>query len=172
MVGVTDDLFPLAILAYFRSGASLIGSMGLVYFPSKRPGCGGYGHWTGLALCEATCGDVGYGWWEQTKFCISLLCLLCWGGDWTPQSSANDWKPRVLISKVAVSEFAKNVNANENMCLTSTPKRGLNFPTFFGGAGIRGYSFYLHILSVFSVLMFFSWLQDGPLLVRNGIVPP
>ena len=33
MVGVTDDFFPLAILAYFRSGASLIGSMGLVYFP-------------------------------------------------------------------------------------------------------------------------------------------
>ena len=33
--------------------------------------------------------------------------VLCWGGDWTPQSSANDWKPRVLISKVGVSEFAK-----------------------------------------------------------------
>lgn len=73
MVGVTDDLFPLAILAYFRSGASLIGCTGLVYFfpknhkfmvnvgknhfpmdpmgqggfqqqPQRPAGCGGYGH--------------------------------------------------------------------------------------------------------------------------------
>lgn len=40
------------------------------------------------------------------------------------------------------------------------PKGGLNFPTFLYGAGIRGYSFYLHIPSVFPVFLFHDYKMD------------